>query len=131
MGRRVPGMHPMCRHPQTPRQVVEQYPVWTVSAGLMSCSHALVPYERDYAQTLSSHLTALNERVIKNVAIVQKNTVDTTNEVQDSLQNITASFMNMKTDMIAAMRDMLYQQSVKKAVMRDLVHPREPCKAAP
>ena len=102
-------MHPRWEHPPTPRQVIEQDPV-----------QALVPCTEDYAQTLSCLLTELekcmawNERVIKNVATVQINTVKTLNSMQDSLQDMTASFTNLKTDMIAAMRDMLDQHSVKQ-----------------
>ena len=77
-------MCPIFECPQTPMRVVEQYPVWTVGVGvgLKSSCHALAPFEGDYTQAISDHLTVLeehmgiNERVIKNFATVQKTSVN-------------------------------------------------------
>ena len=109
IGRGVLGMGPTWEQPPTLRRVGEQAPV-----------RALAPYAADFAQTITRRFSALveciteNERVIKNVAKVQVKTVDTLDSVQDSLHTMTASFKNLKTDVITAMKYMLDQHFVKK-----------------
>ena len=57
------------------------------------------------------------ESVIKSVATVKKNSVDAMHAMQGTLQTMTASLApltNMKVEMLAAMKDMFSQHSIKQ-----------------
>ena len=61
----------------------------------------------------------VNEQVFRDVSTVQSATTKDMHQVQQSLKNKTASFANLKTDMIGAMRDGSNSISPHKYALRD------------